>query len=159
MGTEIKTDLTAGFTGVQVDGLRQLRNAMRKAEAGSQKFLQVHLKQVAINVANHARDKVPSLTGAARDSVRAYATTESAYIRGGGEKVPYFPWLDFGGTTGRGHYPGRAWSGSSRRDWYGRPFGSGRYIYPTIYDESDEILQAVMEAIDEAEVEAGWERV
>ena len=39
----------------------------------------------------------------------------------------------------------------------GQP-GRGRYVYQVIHEEGAEILAAVMEALDEAELEAGWER-
>ncbi|MGH3075674.1 MAG: hypothetical protein ACRDQC_12130 [Gaiellales bacterium] len=156
------------FAGVQIDGLRELRNAMRKAEAGSQKAIARHLKDVAGKVAEDVRAVVPQSAGAksaanpyasgsARSSVRAFATSDGAGVRGGGASAPYYPWLDFGGSTGRGHREGVAWSGATVRPWMGRP-GDGRYIYPVIAQEGDKILQAVMAALDEAELEAGWER-
>ena len=161
---------TAGplFSGVQIDGLRELRNAMRKAEAGSQQAIARHLKEVATKIAEDVRARVPESAGAkgtsnpfapgsARSSVRAFATSDGAGVRGGGAKAPYYPWLDFGGSVGRGHREGVAWSGATRREWMGQP-GRGRYVYQVIHEEGGEILAAVMEALDEAELEAGWER-
>ncbi len=67
------------------------------------------------------------------------------------------PWLDFGGSVGRGHKPGVAWSGATRRDWMGRPVGEGRYVYPAISGEREATIVAVEEAIVEAARGAGFE--
>jgi hypothetical protein len=161
---------TAGplFSGVQIDGLRELRNAMRRAEAGSQRAIARHLKDVAARIATDVRARVPESAGAkatsnpfapgsARSSVRPFATSDGAGIRGGGAGAPYYPWLDFGGSVGPGHREGVAWSGATTRPWMGQP-GRGRYVYEVIHEEGDLILAAVMTALDEAELEAGWER-
>jgi hypothetical protein len=156
------------FSGVQINGLRELRNAMRKAEAGSQRAIARHLRPVAEAMAADVRAVVPASGGAkspanpyapgsARSSVRAFATSDGAGVRGGGAAAPYYPWLDFGGSVGRGHRAGVAWSGATTRPWMGRP-GRGRYLYEVIHEEGDRILAAVMAALDEAELEAGWER-
>ena len=156
------------FSGVQIDGLRELRNAMRTAERGSQQAIARHLKAVAGRIADDVRSRVPASAGgkaasnpfapgSARASVRAFASSDGAGVRGGGAQAPYYPWLDFGGSVGRGHREGVAWSGATTRPWLGRP-GRGRYVYEVIHEEGGAILAAVMEALDEAELEAGWER-
>ncbi len=145
-------------------GLKELRKAMRDAEAGSQKHLQIHFKDVAVTVASAVAGQVPTSTGkkgknntfssgSAAASVRARATQTSAGIVAGGPKAPYFPWLDFGGSVGRGHVAGQGDSGAVKR-----PFmKAGRYIYPTITDMSDVIVDAASEGIGDALREAGWE--
>ena len=139
---------------IRFEGLKELRKAMRDAEAGSQKHLQIHFKDVATVVASAIAGRVPVLTGAAAASVRARATATSASIVAGGPKAPYFPWLDFGGSVGRGHHSGQPGSGAIQR-----PFiREGRYIYPTIADMSDVIVKAANDGIGDALAEAGWER-
>ena len=55
------------------------------------------------------------------------------------------PWLDFGGSVGRGHKMG-AGMGAIKRDWMGRPVGEGRYVYPAISSEREATLAAVLDA-------------
>lgn len=146
--------------GAKVVGLRELRSSMRRAEAGTQHAIQVRLKEVASLVASEAAGRVPVLTGAAAASVRALATTERAAVIGGGPKAPYFPWLDFGGSVGRGHSPGKADSGAIKRPWYGRGGlgdGEGRFIYPAVREMHDVIVDAASEAVHDALHDAGWE--
>ena len=135
-------------------GLVELRKAMRDAEAGSQKHLQIHFKDVATTVASAVAGEVPvGATGAAAASVRARATATSAQIVAGGPSAPYFPWLEYGGSTGRGHVVGKGGSGAIKR-----PFiKAGRTIYPTIGAMSDVIVQAANDGIGDALKEAGWE--
>ncbi len=140
---------------IKMVGLVELRTAMRKAEAGSQKHLQVHFKEVATIVASAIAGKVTAgPTGRAAASVRARATATSASVVAGGPKAPYFPWLDFGGSVGRGHRPGEAWSGAVKRY---NPKG-GIWIYPTIAEMTGVIEHAASEGIGDALAEAGWER-
>ena len=161
--SDMDLDITgpgAELLGVKVVGLRELRNSMRATEKGTQHFLQVRLKEAATQVASAVAGKVPMLSGAAAASVRAVATTERASIVAGGPKAPYFPWLDFGGSTGRWHRPYTAGSGSVRRDWYGKGGmgdGEGRYVYPTVREMHDVITDSVSEAVHDALADAGWE--
>ena len=139
---------------IRFTGLSELRKAMRDAEAGSQKHLQVHFKAVATTVASAVAGEVPvGPSGKAAASVRARATATSAGIIAGGPSAPYFPWLEFGGSTGRGHVVGKGDSGAIKR-----PFiKAGRTIYPTIADMSDLIVEAANDGIGDALQEAGWE--
>jgi len=147
--------------GARIVGLRELRNSMRMAEGGTQHALQVRLKEVATEVASAVAGKVPAgPTGRAAASVRAVATTERATVIGGGPRAPYFPWLDFGGSTGRGHRDHVADSGAVKRPWFGRNGlgdGEGRYIYPTVREMHDVIVDAAGEAVHDALADAGWE--
>ena len=139
---------------LRMTGLAELRKAMRDAEAGSQKHLQIHFKDVAGVVASAVAGQVPvGPSGKAAGSVRARATATSASIVAGGPSAPYFPWLEFGGSTGRGHRPGVGDSGAIKRDF----IKAGRTIYPTIADMSDVIVQAASDGIGDALREAGWE--
>ena len=136
---------------VTIEGLTELRNAMRQAAAGSQKGIQKRLKDVSTTVASAIAGNVPTLTGTAASTVRPRATSTGASIVAGGPRADYLPWLDFGGTTGRGHKPGDGGGSISR------PFiKEGRYIYPTIIDLNDVITDAANEGIGDALTEAGW---
>ncbi len=142
---------------VQVRGLREVRNAARKVDKDIPKGLRAELLPIAQKVQGRVRSKVPVLKGDARDSVRARASQRGAAIAFGGNAAPHFPWLDFGGSTGKGHRPGAAWSGSVRRDWLGRPFGEGRYVYPAINEMTPEIEDAANDAVINLAKAAGFE--
>ena len=104
---------------ISVRGLRELQAALKAGDGESQKQLRVVMNDAAEVVAGGARSLVPSRSGRARGSVRAASSQREARVFGGGARVPYYGWLDFGGRTGRGRSVRR----SFRKD--------GRYIYPT----------------------------
>ena len=160
---------------VEVEGLFELRRALRAFAPGSQKNLQKRFKAIAVEVAGRARGKVPVSgaktqpkrstsgwpffpSGSAAKSVRARATQTSAIVIAGGPKAPYYPWLEWGGSTGRGHEPRRG-GGAIPRTWLGAGGMSewGRYIYPTIQDMSGEITDSVKGALADTKRETGLE--
>ena len=141
---------------IRVTGLRETRDALRAVDRQLANQLRGKLLKIANSVAQDIRPKVPALTGAARKSVKAKASQLSASIAWGSDSVPYFAWLDFGGSVGRGHQPGKAWSGATRREWRGMP-GAGRYVYPTIYEHRAQSEQMLGEAIEELSRKAGFE--
>ncbi len=144
---------------IRVVGLAALDRALKQLDdkvAGD--GLKAALLGIAEKVAGRARAGVPSGgSGKAAGSVQARSTTRGASIVFGGQAAPYMPWLDFGGSVGRGHKPGVAWSGATRREWMGRPVGEGRYVYPAISGEREATITAVEEAIIEAARAAGFE--
>jgi hypothetical protein len=68
-------------------------------------------------------------SGSAKASIKATAIQSGASIVRGGTAAPYYAWLDWGGSTGRGHKDHVNNSGAIKR-----PFthGAGRYVYPAI---------------------------
>lgn len=141
---------------VRVTGVAQVASAFRRVDASLPGELKTEFRQVAEHVAGRARSKVPNITGAARGSIKTRATSRSAAIAFGGQAAPYMPWLDFGGSVGRGHRPGQYWSGSIKRDWRGVPNGSGRYVYPAIAESRQFIADRVDEAIEKVSRQAGF---
>jgi hypothetical protein len=149
------------IAGTEVEGLIAMKKAFRLAHDGTQRAIQRRLKAVAALVASEVAGRVPVRSGRAASSVRALATQESASVAAGGARAPYYAFLDFGGSTGRGHVPGAADSGSVRREWYGRGGsggGEGRYLYPAIRDMSEVIAHEAGEAVHEALHDAGFEQ-
>ena len=145
-------------THVEVRGLRDLSKAFGQMDTGLRQELKSRMKAVAESVVRVAQGKIARRSGKAASSIKARAgLSGSASIAFGGTKAPYMPWLDFGGSTGRGHVPGVAWSGAIKRDWRGNPFGEGRYIYPSIRQERPEIERTVEEAIKLVAQRAGFE--
>lgn len=105
----------------RIVGLREVRRELNSADKRYGKQIKTVLKNTAEIVASDARMNVPVLTGRAKKSIKAGTSGAAAVIRGGTKSVPYYGWLDFGGTI--------------------RPKGTaiirpvlkfGRYIYPAI---------------------------
>lgn len=142
---------------VQVRGLREVRNAARKVDKDIPKGLRQELLPVARSVQRRVQSKVPYLKGDARSSVKARASQRGAAIAFGGARAEYFPWLDFGGSTGKGHRPGVADSGSVKRPWMKPPFPEGRYVYPSINELTPEIEEAANDAVMNLARAAGFE--
>lgn len=139
--------------GVKVSGLREVVAAMKQADADIPKRLREYLLPIARMVASGASAKVERDTGAAAGSLTARAGQRGASVAFGGSSAPHYPWLDFGGSVGRGHRPGVPWSGSVRRDF----IKGGRYVYPTIEEHREEIGEAVLDAVARAATDAGLE--
>ena len=138
---------------VQVRNLREITSAIKQANDGVPGNLRTYLLPVAEQVARAVAARVPHDTGAAAASVTARATQRGAGVSFGGARAPYFPWLDFGGSVGRGHVPRKAGSGSVKR---AMPLG-GRYVYPTIDEQRDVIEEGVMHAVLKSALDARLE--
>lgn len=122
---------------VEVRGIAELSAAFKGIDKELPKALQVEFKAIAEGVARKAAGKVPQgKTGHAAGSIRARATAKGAGIAFGGPKAEYYPWLDFGGRVGRKR--------SIKRDIV----SGGRYVYPTIGENKEEIGRAALEAIE-----------
>lgn len=132
---------------VQVIGLKELRRDLRRSERLEDlKELRDGLKRAADVVAQEAKSRVPSRSGAARGSIRATAGGNRAYVVGGKARVPYYGWLDFGSRTprtGQSRSVG-PWSGS------GKGPSKGRFIYAAIDDREREVARLVEEAVSAA---------
>jgi hypothetical protein len=128
---------------VKVTGLRELASAFKAVDANLSKEMRAGFLEIAQHVAGTVQQRMPFRSGRAASSVKPRATAKGASIAAGGTKAPYYQWLDFGGSVGRGHKPGVGWSGSIKRD---APKG-GRYIYPAIAEEREEIEAAVDAAV------------
>lgn len=135
---------------VEVKGVRELNKALRQVDSDLPKEMKVGFIRIAQRMVGFIQPRVPSLTGAAASSVEAKSTQRGASIRGGGSSAPYYPWLDFGGSVGRGHKPG-AGGGAIRRPI----IKTGRYIYPTIGQHEPDIRQEVDQMMDGLQSKAG----
>jgi hypothetical protein len=117
---------------IKIKGVREFQAALKAMDGESQKQLRVVFNSVAETIAAGARRRVPTRTGRAKASIKVASGQREAKIKGGGGKAGYYPWLDFGGRTGR--------KKSVRRPFVER----GRYLYPT-YDASRPQIQAALE--------------
>lgn len=144
---------------VRVRGISELRRALKDLENGSQKALKDALLPIAEKIAGDVRGKVPKRDGTAAGSVKARSSTGGASIAAGGRAAPYYQWLDFGGSVGRGHIPGQRGSGSVYREWMGKNVQTpaGRYMYPTIAEQWDQTGEAALDAIEKVAKKAQFE--
>jgi hypothetical protein len=110
---------------IKIEGLAEFRRNLKKLDSDLPKALRVAFNQAADIVVNDARPLIPSKTGKAKASVKARSSQTLTRVSGGGNKAPYYPWLDFGGHVGK--------SRSVRR-----PFlKEGRYIYNAYFKNRD----------------------
>lgn len=132
---------------VRVEGLAELRRALRRAEnIEDLTELRVGMKRAADVVAQEAQSRVPSRSGRARGSVRAVSGGNRAFVVGGRKTVPYYGWLDFGTRTPRTGNP------RSKGPWAGTGSGptGGRFIYPAIDAKEREVVEITSAAVGRA---------
>jgi hypothetical protein len=130
---------------IHVEGLREFSQGLKRLEGDMPKVLRLGLNSVADVVVDVARPRVASRSGRARGSVRAKSTRTAVRIAGGGKRVPYYGWLDYGGRVGRGRSQVR-------------PFKKqGRYLYPAYYATRDEIPRLLEDALVDTARQAGLE--
>ena len=129
-------------TRIEVQGLRELRRALKDAEGRSPKELQRANKRAAEIVAREAQHRAPRgpHQGGGRvqpitASIRAQATTGKAFVAFGGNRSPHAPPYEFGGTLKR-H------ASSTRTRVQKRPF-----VYPAIEAEMDHVLEQYERAL------------
>lgn len=121
---------------IHVGGLAQLARGLKAVDAAAPKELRLRLNAAANILVDAAKPKIPSVTGAARKSLKAMSTRTSARVSAGGDRARYYPWVDFGGE---GRIPGRP----SKREF----LKEGRYIYPTLRLKRPEIEAELREGI------------
>lgn len=148
---------------IKIVGLRDFQKALKDLDGESQKQLRVVLNTVSDTVAQGAARRVPVRTGRARASLRAQSSQREAKVIGGSKKAPYYGWLDFGGTVGKGRVSGgfkkRAGgetgghAGSVKR----RFLNSGRYMYPALDANRDSINKALQKSLEDLAKSVGLE--
>lgn len=133
---------------IKIEGLAEFSRNLRKLDADLPKALRLANNEAAQLIVDQAVPKVPlgpGVGGHARSSIKARSTRTEGRVSGGGKRYPYYPWLDFGGSTGRNR--------SVRR-----PFiRSGRYIFDTYEDNRSRVQQTLLEALLEVAAQAGVE--
>lgn len=130
---------------IEVIGLREFQASLRKMDADLPKQLRLALNQAAQLVIDTARPGIPRRSGAAAASLKARSSQREARVAAGGRKAPYYPWLDFGGKVGQHNGTARPF------------FTEGRYIYPALRKNRDEITKVMQVAITDLARNAGLE--
>lgn len=98
--------------------MRELRASLRQVSADAPKGLRRAQNRAAQIVLDDARPRVPTRTGRARRSLRTRSTALYTRVSGGGARVPYYAWLDFGGKVGPGGATVRPYRKAGRYLWY-----------------------------------------
>lgn len=125
----------AGADGIRVVGIAELQKELRNVSTDLPKDLRKLNLAAAAVVAEEARTKAPNQSGKLRGSIVARAEQRGASVKGGGARVPYFGFIDFGNKVHGG-------GGVGRRDSHPRPFlHKGRIIYPALSDKFDEVIE------------------
>ena len=106
-----------GIEPIKIEGLADFNRSLRKINSDLPKELRKALNTGAGLIVDWAAPRIPMKSGKARRSLRASSTRTAAQVTGGSFRVPYYPWLDFGGKVGRQKSVHRAY------------MAGGRYIY------------------------------
>lgn len=130
---------------VRIEGLKEFRSSLRKLDSKAPKGLRLAGNKAAGIVVDTAQPTVPVLKGKAKASIRAASTQSAARVRGGGARVPYFGWLEFGGRVGR------SWAVKRAR------IKEGRYIWPGYLRRREEVRNELRDALVRVAREAGLE--
>lgn len=120
---------------VRITGLRELQASLKAIDGDAQKELRLVLNKAVDGLVDRARPLIPSLTGKARGSLKAQSSQREARVVAGGARVPYVPWLEFGGRVGR-------------KKSIARPFlPNGRYLFPTFKKVYPDVVSAVADGV------------
>lgn len=138
---------------LRVEGLNDLAKRLKGLDPEFHKALRPALNDAAEIVVKIARPLVPVRTGKGRKSIKVSSTSKEARVAEGGTSAPYMPWLDYGGTVGRGRV-GKSGNAGFVAGSTKRPFiKEGRYVYPAYRSQRhnivrllDKRLNAVVEA-------------
>lgn len=130
---------------IQVVGLKQFTKALKDMDKELPKTLRLVNNAVANIVVEGAAPEIPSRSGRARRSLKARSTRTAVRIAAGGKRVPYYGWLDFGGSTGINR--------SVHRPFY----KEGRYIYPTYTASRDRVTDEMIAGYTQLARDAGLE--
>lgn len=130
---------------IKIDGLAEFSRNLRKLNSDLPKGLRLAMNEAANIVVDYARPKIPRRSGRASKSVKAQSTRTAARVVGGSKRVPYYPWLDFGGKVG----PKKTSSRPFLRD--------GRYIYAGYSAKKAEFHEVLTKALIKVARDAGVE--
>lgn len=132
---------------IRIEGLAEFQRRLRAMDRDLPKALRLAQNEAGQLVVDVAKPRVPQRSGAAAASIRVASTRTETRVRGGGAKVPYYAWLDFGGSVGRGKATKRAF------------YKSGRYLWAAFAELNQEgRIQAVLSmALGRIADEAGIE--
>lgn len=136
---------------VKIQGLRQFVKGLKDMDSDLAKAVRLAFNEAADIVADDARPRIPRRSGRARGSLKVASTQKLARVRAGGNRAPYYPWLDFGGQIG-------ARAGKARGQRGRRPFlKDGRYVYRSYDRKRPEFIEAMRDGLVKVARDAGVE--
>ncbi|GIH07501.1 hypothetical protein Rhe02_55680 [Rhizocola hellebori] len=130
---------------IAIEGLAAFSRNLKKLNGDLPKALRMALNEASGIVVDEASRRIPRRTGKAQASLKAKSTRTESRIGGGGNRAPYYAWLDFGGRTGRRRSIKRAF------------LPEGRYLYASLADKRHEFDAALSAALLRVASEAGIE--
>ena len=139
---------------IKVKGLREFQASLKEMDGESQKLLRVVLNKAADVVVKVAQGKASRDTKRGAASIKASSSQREAKVKGGGAKLPWYPFMDFGGSVGRGHIPRKADSGAIKRPFYA---AKGRYIYKAYHETKDEVHDVLVKELIQLAKDSGFD--
>lgn len=118
-------------------GLKEVQDAINALEREAPEVLRDLMAEIANDIAAAARRRLPKRTGNAASTYKPKSSARGAQVVWGGEQAPYVPWLEFGGRVGRNKSVVR------------RFVPGGRYLYPAIGDNLEDVHDRVVEALND----------
>ncbi|MEU4675739.1 HK97 gp10 family phage protein [Micromonospora sp. NPDC023737] len=131
---------------IRIDGLAQFSRNLRKLDNDLPKAIRLAGNEAAELVVKGAKSSMPKRSGRAARTVKAKSTRTAARVSSGSARVPYVPWLDYGGE---GRKRGRPAYRTFKKD--------GRYVYPSFYRQRDEIQRVLEQGLLRVAKSAGVE--
>jgi len=128
---------------IEITGMKEFLKAVKAVDPEHAKQLRKDLNRAAGVIVQEARSRVAVVTGKARGTIRAASTQRMARVSAGGNRAPYYGWLDFGG-----------W-GARNKSVYRNFIREGRYLYRSYYENRAEIFDDVELGLRIAAANAG----
>jgi hypothetical protein len=130
---------------IKIDGLAEFRRNLKTLDRELPKALRLAFNEAADIVVKDAVPGIPRRTGRAAKTVKARSTQTMSRVSGGSARVPYYPWLDFGGRVGRNKS-------------VSRPFlKEGRYIYASYFRNRSRYVEVLEKSLVQVAAQAGVE--
>lgn len=130
--------------GVNVEGLDELRRALKTISAQAPRELSAASKEVATFVAGDAQGLAQGLGGVAAKvapSIKGSGTASGGAVGLGGTAYPMAAGAEFGGQ-------GRPTT-QQFKPWRGAGEGAGYFVYPAIRQDADQIESAYVDKLDD----------
>lgn len=130
---------------IEISGLKEFNKAVRLVDKNAPKMVKDALNGCSDFIIVKTRAKIPRRTGRAARSLTKKSTKMDVRISVGGKSAPYYPWLDFGGRTGRKKRTVREF------------LREGRYLYPTLAENKAEFIRIAESSLQDVAKRAGLE--
>ena len=127
--------------GIKVEGLNEFRRELKKLEENLTPELKQINYELATQVTSWAQTKAaavsPQASKAAKEGLKASRTAARAQVILGSNRAPYALGAEFGALR---------WKQFQR--WRGNATGAGYFLWPSIRDHREEIMDIYGEALD-----------